>query len=195
MSSADLNEMLNALWLTDEIHWDLALYGIVLINIILLFVLPDGSTLGMPLAVLVITCAVIDKVHGFGYMLEKPDPIKFHEEVFFGTYLIRVIICLAPALVAGNTESSKARVVGILAFLGGGAYMIARWYVEQRNVPDQGFGIGFIPFDFVPQVAGMMFVMWGTSLRSRLRWLVIDRDVPAPAMGDPATHSIKIERA
>lgn len=134
----ELREILSALWLTDEIHWDIALYVLFALNLVLLLMQPDAQPLATGLCIIVLVAIVIDKVKAFGYMF--PGSAYYtreqcHEQVFIGTYLIRAVIFAAPLSVAGMTKNPDSRPIGVVAGVLGGVYMFVRWYLEQRDVP------------------------------------------------------------
>jgi len=134
----ELREMLNALWLTDELHWDISLYILFILNLILLLMQPDGQPIATGLCIIVLVAIVIDKVKAFGYVFAGSPYYtreQCHEQIFIGTYLIRAAIFAAPLSVAGMTKNPGSRPMGILAGILGGIYMFVRWYMEQRDVP------------------------------------------------------------
>jgi hypothetical protein len=193
--STDLQEMINALWLTDEWHWDLALYWIILLNVVLLFTMPEGSTLGTSLCILVIVLAIIDKVYGFGYMLDTGgyDPVYYHEKIFIGTYLIRAGMFVGPLMIAGQTDSGSTRAIGILGGLSGGAYMFIRWYMEQQNVGSGNIGF-YIDLEMLPYGLSLLFVL-RRSLCRRFDYVTVDGLVPVAVAGDLAAHDVEVKAA
>ncbi len=187
----ELREIISALWLTDELHWDVALYLIFAFNLVLLLMQPDGSPLPVGLCIIVLVAAVIDKTKAFGYMLEV-NPYRFtreqcHEQVFIGTYLIRVIMFAAPLSVAGMTKNPNSRWIGIVAGILGGVYMFVRWYMEQRNVPISDLFCAYFFSGFAFQQVGLALAAARLALGDR--WLLgrihrhapflITRDLPA----------------
>ncbi len=192
--SGDLNAMVKELWLTKEIQWDLALYGIFLINLVLLAMQPEGSALATFLGIATLVSAAIDKVHGFGYMLDPSPytPTRFHEEIFLGTYLIRVIMFAAPLSIAGMTRNRDARGVAVVAGIGGGAYLFIRWYVEQRDVKTKDIGIGYLFSGMALNYLGAALIVARLALRERLRLGSVNRDIPVTVAGDIAAHNIEI---
>ncbi|MBN1202678.1 MAG: hypothetical protein JXJ20_12570 [Anaerolineae bacterium] len=193
----DVNEMVNALWLTDEIHWDLALYGLFLLNVILLLMQPEGSSFTTMLGGLVILSIMIDKTHAFGYMLDPGvyEPVRYHEEIFIGTYLIRVIMFVAPLSIAASTKNSKSRGIGVVAGVGGGAYMFIRWYMEQRDVSTQDVGLGYLDMQIAVQSIGMLLVLARIALRNRLYLGAVHRDIPATVVVDIAPDDVEVQVA
>lgn len=133
----ELREILSALWLTNEIHWDISLYVLFVFNLILLLQQPDGQPLATGLVIVVLVAIVIDKVKAFGYMFSASPYYtreQCHEQIFIGTYLIRAVIFAAPLSVAGMTKNPSSRPTGIIAGVLGGVYMFVRWYLEQRDI-------------------------------------------------------------
>jgi len=187
----NLKEMIDYLWLTDDLHWDLALYWIFLINIVMLFTLPDGSTLGTSIAIIVIIGAVIDKVYGFGFMLDpgRYTPERYHAEIFIGTYLMRAVMFVGPLSVAGSTDNPKTRAVGILAGLSGGVYSFARWYFDQREVSTTDIGL-YLHWEMFAQSAGMVLVLAHLALRRRFGF--VHRDVPVTVTRVLAAHDVEV---
>jgi len=189
---SDFKTMAESLWLTDQLHWDLTLYWLFLINIVVLLILPDGSTLGTMLSIMVLLAVVIDKVYAFGYMIDPGPytPENCHAKIFIGTYLIRAIIFVAPLTIAGSTDEPKVRAAGIVAGISGAIYMFLRWYLEQRDIeaPD----IVCLDIDVVVQSAGMLFVLARLVLRDRLRLGSVHRHIPVVVFRDLATHDVEI---
>lgn len=193
----ELREMVNALWLTEELHWDLALYWLFLINVVLLALLPVGSWLQTMLGIITIVFIVIDKTHAFGYIFDSGHygPIRCHETVFFGTYIARVMLFVIPLSVAGLTRKGSVRAVGIIAGITGAVYTFARWYIEQRNVSTTALTCAFLNFDMVAQNAGLALVLARICLRSRLCLGTVHRDIPITVGGELAAHEVKVEAA
>ena len=132
----ELREILSALWLTNEIHWDISLYVLFVFNLILLLQQPDGQPLATGLVIVVLVAIVIDKVKAFGYMFSASPYYtreQCHEQIFIGTYLIRAVIFAAPLSVAGMTKTpARAQRASLPGFSAG--YMFVRWYLEQRDI-------------------------------------------------------------
>ncbi|MCC6798530.1 MAG: hypothetical protein IT325_00315 [Anaerolineae bacterium] len=192
----ELREILNALWITDELHWDIALYAIFVLNLILMLMQPDGSALAVGLCILVLVAAVIDKTRAFGYMLEiNPyyTRVQCHEQVFIGTYLIRVVMFAAPLSVAGMTKNPDSRVIGIVAGIVGGVYMFVRWYMEQRDVPVTDLFCAYFFAGFAFQHIGLGLLGARAALGDRLLLGRIHRHAPVFVMREFAPHEIEIE--
>lgn len=192
----ELREILNALWITDELHWDIALYAIFVLNLILMLMQPDGSALAVGLCILVLVAAVIDKTRAFGYMLEiNPyyTRVQCHEQVFIGTYLIRVVMFAAPLSVAGMTKNPDSRVIGIVAGIVGGVYMFVRWYMEQRDVPVTDLFCAYFFAGFAFQHIGLGLLGARAALGDRLLLGRIHRHAPVFVMRELAPHEIEIE--
>lgn len=190
----DIKAMAEALWLTDNLEWDISLYWIMLINLVLLFVLPDGApAMHTMIAIGAIMSAVIDKTYAFGYMLDSGSysPEECHGQIFIGTYLIRALMFAGPLMVAGSTESGKARFLGILAGISGAVYMFARWYFDQRDV--SSLEITCYNTGMVLQSAGIVLILARMVLRDRLIVGRIHRRIPVTIPGQFAAHEIEIE--
>jgi hypothetical protein len=187
-------EMLNALWLTDEIHWDLALYGLFLLNLILLIMQTEGSALATFLLIVVLVSLIIDKTRAFGYMIEfdmtRYTREQFHEQIFIGTYLIRVAMFAIPLSIAGMTKNSKSRGPAVVAGISGGAYMFTRWFFEQRETPGTDIGVGYVPVVMMVQHIGLLLILARITLRNKLR--NVYRDIPVTVAGDFAAHDVEI---
>lgn len=192
-----LRPMIDALWLTKEIQWDLALYWLFLINVILLMMQGEGQAMASGFLMIVLISIVIDKTFGFGYLLDPGpyDPVTCHEQVFFGTYLIRVSMFVLPLMIAGMTQNPKSRGVGILAGISGGVYMFGRWFLQQRNSPytDLVCSTSTTGSLFLMQSAGMVLILAHVALRRRLTF--IHRDVPVTVFSDFAAHNIEEQAA
>lgn len=189
---SDIKTMAESLWLTDQLHWDLTLYWLFLINIVVLLILPDGSTMGTMLSIIVLISIVIDKVYAFGYMVDPGpySPETCHAKIFIGTYLIRAIIFVAPLTIAGSTDEPKVRTAGVIAGISGAVYMFLRWYLDQRDIeaPD----IVCLDTDVVIQSVGMLLVLARITLRGRLRLGSVHRHIPVVISGDLAAHDVEV---
>lgn len=185
-------EMINALWLTDQIQWDIALYVLFFLNLVLLIMQTEGSAFATLLLIIVLVAIIIDKTLAFGYMIDfdmtRYTRERFHEEIFIGTYLIRVAMFAVPLSIAGMTKNPKSRGPAVIAGVGGGAYMFVRWFSEQRNAPGTDIGLGYVP---MLQYMGLLLMAARFTLRNRLCF--VDRDIPVTVPGELAAHDVEIE--
>jgi hypothetical protein len=189
-----LKPMIDALWLTNEPMWDLALYWLFILNIALLMMQGEGQALASLLLMIVLVSIVIDKTWGFGYMLDPGPytPVKCHEEIFFGTYLIRVAMFVFPLMIAGMTHNPKSRGVGILAGISGGIYMFGRWYMEQRNSTSTALFCAYLfSGQFLMQNAGMVLIVARIALRRRLGF--VNRNVPVAVFSDFGANDVEVD--
>ena len=180
--------MLESLWLTDQPMWDFALYGLFLLNVILLITVPSDSSFGTMLGILILVSIVIDKTYAFGYLMKSPYPKACHAKIFIGTYLIRTIMFVAPLTVAGSTDSGKARGMGILAGLAGGVYMFGRWFMEQRNVVSSTITCQNPEM----AIAGAQVVLLLSYLALRRSVRLINGHVPIAVARELAAHEVEI---
>lgn len=194
---AEIKQMIDALWLTDKIYWDLLLYWIFLLNVIILFVLPDGSSFQTTITIITIMAVVIDKVYAFGYMLDagRYTPQRCHEAIFFGTYIIRIIMLVAPLTVAGSTSNGKVRGIGILAAISGGIYAFTRWFIDQRNVSSTALTCAFLDLGFAAQTAGMVLILAKIALRDRLSLGAIHRHIPITVLAELPADEVEVQAA
>jgi hypothetical protein len=170
---------------SDSLIWDLSLYVLFFLNFITLFMLPDGSTMGTMLTILVLISIFIDKTYAFGYMMNPGvyGAKRCHEEIFVGTYLIRAAMFVVPLTVAASTEDGKVRAVGVIAGIGGAIYLFLRWFMQQRNVEAPG----------VTCSATIGFVLLAAQMLRDRAWLgVIYGRVPLPVVGQPAAHDVEV---
>ncbi len=171
---------------SDTLIWDLSLYALFFLNFITLFMLPDGSTMGTMLTILVLVSIFIDKTYAFGYMMD-PGPYTAktcHEKIFVGTYLIRAAMFVAPLTVAASTEEGKVRAVGVMAGIGGAIYLFLRWFMQQRNVEAPGVTCS--------TTIGFVLLAAQVMLRDRV-WLgAIHRGIPLTVVGQPAAHDVEV---
>lgn len=132
----NVQEIINALGPSDQLHWDIALYALFFLNILLLLLLPDGATLHTMLVILVLLAVFIDKTYAFGHFMNsgRYTPETCHAKIFIGTYIIRAAMFIAPLIIAGSTEEGKVRALGILLGLIAIGYILGRWYIDQREV-------------------------------------------------------------
>jgi hypothetical protein len=189
---AELREMADALWLTDKLHWDLALYWLFLLNLVMLLMLPDGATTQTFFSIIVLVSLVIDKVYAFGYVIDTGPytPQVCHAEIFIGTYLIRAIIFAAPLAIAGLTDEPRVRTVGVVAGISGAVYIFVRWYLEQRDVeaPD----VVCLNTDVMWQSAGAALLLARIALGRRLRLDAVHRHIPVAVLGELAAHEVEV---
>lgn len=180
---------------SDTLLWDITLYVLFFLNLIMLLLLPDGSTVGTLLSMAVLISIFIDKTYAFGYMIDPGPytPETCHSKVFIGTYLIRAIIFAAPLTIAASTNEGRVRGAAIVAGIGGAIYMFLRWFMEQRdfNAPD----IICFNTSVAAQSIGMVFILARVALRDRLRLGRIDRHVPVTIAGDFAPDHVEVELA
>lgn len=176
----------------DTLGWDITLYVLFLLNVVILFLLPDGSTLGTVLSVGVILCLFIDKTYAFGHLLDSGpySPEYCHGRIFVGTYLIRAVIFAAPLTVAASIDKGNVRFLGVVAGLGGAAYMFFRWYSDQREVAAPN--ITCFDSEALVRSASMVLVLGRVALRNRLGLWAEYRDVPGAVFGDLAAHEIEV---
>ena len=193
----ELKQMIDALWLTDKIYWDIALYWIFFINLVVRFVLPDGSTLQTGITIITLLAVVIDKVYAFGYMFDsgRYGAIRCHEAIFFGTYIIRIIMLVAPLTVAGSTNSDRTRAVAILAGISGGVYAFTRWYVDQRDVSTTALTCAFLNVSMMAQNAGLALIVAKLILRERLFLGAVHRHVPVAVLVDLPADEVEVQAA
>ena len=179
----EFKEIISAVGPSDNLMWDIALYALFFLNLIMLFLLPDGATLHTMLVILVLISVFIDKTYAFGHLIksDRYDPETCHAKIFVGTYLIRAAMFIVPLIIAGSTDSSKARPLGILLGVMAAAYMIGRWFIDQREV--ETTNITCMNTGMAAQ-AGVMWITlaYATVRRSWLRAVTVDRDVPGAVL-------------
>jgi hypothetical protein len=170
--------------------WSIALYALFFFNFILLMI--EGSSFGTNIGIAVLLALFIDKTFAFGYMFNPSgmDPQLCHSEVFFGTYLARVVMFAGPFAIAGSTDNGKARALAIATGLGGMAYMFGRWFIEQRQ--SDVSGVTCMNPDVMLQSAGMLLVFARITLRNRFCLGTVHRHIPITVAGEFATHEIEI---
>ncbi|MCZ7539306.1 MAG: hypothetical protein M5U29_05195 [Anaerolineae bacterium] len=176
----------------DTLGWDITLYVLFLLNVVILLLLPDGSALGTVLSVGVILCLFIDKTYAFGHLLDSGpySPEYCHGRIFVGTYLIRAVIFAAPLTVAASIDKGNVRFLGVVAGIGGAAYMFLRWYSDQREVAAPN--ITCFDSEALVRSASMVLVLGRVALRNRLGLWAEYRDVPGAIFGDLAAHEIEV---
>ncbi len=184
----DYKAMLESLWLTDQPLWDFALYGLFLLNIILLITVPSDSSFGTMLGILLLIAIVIDKTYAFGYLLKSPYPKDCHAKLFIGTYLIRALMFVGPLTIAGSTESGKARGMGIIAGLAGGAYMFGRWFMEQRQVNTSNITCQ----NPETAIAGAQALLLLGYLWTRRSVRLVNRHIPLTVAQELAAHEVEV---
>lgn len=177
-----------------QLLFDLALYWMFLINLIVLLI--GGTAFSTNIGIAVLLCIFIDKTFAFGYMfnpdngLYDNDPETCHAKVFVGTYLIRVIMFAGPFSIAGTTTEGKVRAASILAGISAVIYMLGRWFFEQRDFKaDQ---ITCLNTDVVIQSAGVVLVLAKIVLRERLHLGTIYRHIPVTVARDFAAHGVEV---
>jgi len=188
----DLNEIISALGPYEGgLVWSIALYSLFFLNVILL--LMEGSSFGTNIGIVVLICLFIDKTFAFGYMFNPSNmnPRLCHSEVFFGTYLARVVMFAGPFAIAGATKNGKTRMVAIVAGIGGMVYMFGRWFSEQRHSTVSGVTC-MVDAHVMMQTAGMLLVLARIALRDRFRLGTVDRHIPVTVAGEFAPDEIEI---
>ncbi|MBN1565819.1 MAG: hypothetical protein JXA10_18395, partial [Anaerolineae bacterium] len=146
----------------------------------------DGSAFASLICIIILVSVVIDKTFGFGYMLDPGPytPEVCHEQIFFGTYLIRVAMFVGPLSIAGMTQNPKSRGVAIVAGISGGVYMFARWYYDQRDSPYE---------DIVcSSYIGFFMLAARVYLGSRFRLGTIYRHIPVTVTGQHSAHKLEV---
>ena len=193
----EFREVVSALWLTDDIMWDISLYVLFLLNFVLMFMHPSGDSMATSLSMLILVAIVIDKVRGFGYMFDPGSysRARCHEEIFIGTYLIRVVMFAAPLTIAGRTTKPSIRPIAIIAGLGGGAYMFIRWFMEQRDVNSTRLLCSWLTLDFALQSGGAALILARVALRDRLLLGRVHRHIPVAVLGELAADQVEIDVA
>ncbi len=176
-----------------QLIWDIALYWLFLINVVML--LMEGSAFGTNIAIGVLLAVFIDKTFAFGYMFNPDngiydDPETCHAKVFVGTYLIRVIMFAGPFAVAGSTREGKARGIGILAGLSAIVYMFARWYFDQRDFSTER--VTCENTDWMIQSAGLILILAKLVLRDRLLLGTVNRHIPVAVTRHLAAHDVEV---
>jgi len=177
---------------SDTLAWDLTLYTLFLLNVVILLLLPDGSTLGTVLSIAVILCLFIDKTFAFGHLLDSGpySPEYCHAKIFVGTYLIRAVIFAAPLTIAASTDKGSVRTLGVIAGIGGAIYMFLRWFSDQREV--EAPNITCFNSEVMVHSASLVLVLGRVALRNRLRLWTVYRDVPGAVLGDLAAHEVEV---
>ncbi len=171
--------------------WSLALYALFFLNLLLLLI--EGSSFGTNIGIAVLLSIFIDKTFAFGHMFNPNDidPHVCHAEIFFGTYLIRVVMFAGPFAVAGSTTNGKARALAIFSGVGGIAYMFGRWFLEQRESEVSGVTC-MVDTDVMLQTAGILLVVARITLRDRFRLGTVDRHIPVTVAGEPSPNEIEV---
>lgn len=191
----EIKAIVNSLGPTDELHWDIALYVLFFVNIIVLLILPDGSTLGTMLSIAVLICIFIDKTMAFGHILKPDDmtPEYCHTKIFIGTYLIRVVIFIAPLTIAGSTDEGKVRAGAIVAGIGGAIYSFLRWFMDQRDVGGTRITcMNPAETAMMLQSLGVVLILAKITLRDRFLPGSIHRRVPVAVPLELAAHEVEV---
>ncbi|MCD4685511.1 MAG: hypothetical protein K8S97_06210 [Anaerolineae bacterium] len=175
-----------------DMVWNISLYVLFFLNVILLLLIPDGDSMHMLLIIFILMSIIIDKAFAFGYLLDAPNPIACHTKLFIGTYLIRAYMFVGPWIVAGSTSEGKVRGLGIIVGIGGLAYSMGRWFLEQRDAGD-GSITCFITGLWAAQTLLPLLPLAYVVLRRKLA-LFVDGHVPVTVMGELATHKVEVER-
>jgi hypothetical protein len=191
----EVKAIINSVGLTDLWYWDITLYALFFVNIIILVILPDGSTMGTMLSILVLICIFIDKTYAFGFILKPTDmtPEYCHSRIFIGTYLVRVVIFIAPLTIAGSTDEGKIRAGAIVAGIGGAVYSFLRWFMEQREVSTTRITcMNPAETEMVLQSLGIVLILAKVALRDRFLPGTIHRSVPVAVPLELAPHEVEI---
>ncbi|MBI5959342.1 MAG: hypothetical protein HY866_11440 [Chloroflexi bacterium] len=188
----DFREILNYLGPGDELHWDIALYLLFLLNVVVILTVPEGNALATFLCIMVLVFIFIDKTYAFGFMLDpgRWTPKQCHTEIFVGTYLIRAAMFIAPFSIAGFVREGKSRGPAILAGIGAVVYSFMRWFMDQRNITAPE--ITCFNTEVMLQSVGIILILAKIALRDRLLLGTINRRVPGTVLRQPAAHEIEI---
>lgn len=193
---AEIKAILNSVGPSSaHLQWDISLYVLFFLNLVVLLLLPDGQTMGTMLCIGVLISIFIDKTFAFGYIL-KPQgmtPEYCHAKIFVGTYLIRAAMFIAPATIAGSTDEGKVRAGAVVASIGGAIYSFARWYFDQRTVSTRKI-MCFNPVEtgMMVQSIGIVLILAKIVLRDRLLLGAVHRHIPVTVPGEFAAHEIEI---
>lgn len=177
-----------------QLFFDIALYWMFALNIGTMFL--GGSAGATNISMAVLLCVFIDKTFAFGYMFNPnngfydDDPKTCHAKVFFGTYLIRVVMFAGPFALAGSTKSGKVRAVAIITGLIGVFYMASRWFFEQREFSSSK--VTCLRTDIVIQNVGMILVLAKIALRDRLCLGMIHRHIPVTIPRHFTAHDVEV---
>lgn len=177
-----------------ELLWNISLYSLFFLNIILLLLIPDGDSMHTMLVIVVLMGVIIDKTFAYGYFLAEPETaVKCHTEDFIGTYLTRAYMFIGPWIVAGSTSEGKVRGLAIIAGIGGLAYSIGRWFLEQREATGTSI-VCFVTGLWAMQTL-LPFVPLGYAFLRRKLGLVVNGHVPVTVVGELAAHEVEVELA
>lgn len=190
----DLQEIIKGLGPTDQLHWDITLYVLFLLNIVVLLTVPEGNSTATFLSIMVLVFIFMDKTYAFGYMANSGDKYSAedcHAKIFVGTYLIRAGMFIAPFSIAGFVSEGKSRGPAVLAGIGAVVYSFLRWFMDQREV--EAPEITCYNTEVMLQSAGMFLILAKIALRDRLLLGTIYRRVPRAVLGQTATHEVEIE--
>lgn len=167
--------------------WDLWLYGILVLQFILLVLLFQGSLRDVMMIAAAMIAAFMDKLYIFGFV----DPstywvegspiavaVSYHTLQSFFTWGARVLMFAAPLLIITQTKISKAKPVAVLTALVTLVYVFGRWGFQIRLAarcdtqirddprciyPESGGSIEF----YVAQSGIMLFVIAEAWYRRR----------------------------
>src|SRR5574341_749991 len=119
--------------------WDYFLYGILLMQFILLILLFNGSLRDVIMVGAIFLAAIADKLYLFGFTIDPDAPggsmgsaVNYHIYRSFFTYAIRVMMFAFPMLITTQTKISKAKPMAILLTIASIVYFAGRWTFQQR---------------------------------------------------------------
>jgi hypothetical protein len=188
----DLKAIFSYLGPTDQLHWDITLYVLFLLNVVVLLTIPEGNATATFLTIMVLVFTFMDKTYAFGYMLDPGPytPEDCHAKIFVGTYLIRAAMFIAPLSIAGFVSGGKSRGPAVLSGIGAAAYSFIRWYMDQRDVvaPE----ITCFNTEVMLQSAGMILILAKIALRDRLVLGTVYRRIPGAVFRKFAAHEVEI---
>lgn len=125
MDGVDINEIIQLLLPAStfpQLLWDILLYLIFFMVIIVMFMQPEGS----------LTITILMAIVVVGIFIDKVQALPGHR-CSFGTLLIRISFFVAPLLTAGLTKNGKSRLPAIIAAVLGLGYMFFLWALEMNN--------------------------------------------------------------
>jgi hypothetical protein len=196
-----------------QLLWDLAVYGLLFLSLIAVFMLSAGSMADTLMISGVVMICVLDKTYAWGY-IDKPSTVyegmptdctlfptacerylRVQSHLtHLGTYMMRVLMFALPLVITGQTRVGKARVIAGIIAVYAGVYSAARWFFQQRDAGGSVFGAMIDWWEPQHIFQSSLFILTlGELTYRRYRQRSIDWHTEVPIGSVPSRDNIEIE--
>lgn len=198
-----------------QFYWDIAVYGLLMLSLLALFMLSQGTMRDTLMLTGVVMFCVLDKTYAWGYIVrpagvfegmptdcvaypnicERDVRVAAHL-VHLGTYLMRVGMFAFPLVVVGQTRVGRVRILAGFITAYAAVYVAARWYLQQRNAGGAVFMIDWLEPQNIFRSSTWMLGLAALAHRwYRNCFRSIDREAEVFVGGVLTTDDLEIEIA